>query len=235
MREMAWAQAGRTKELEDLPFACEFDMPDRRELDDAVLEMIGVSPKKRRQQLIDELYRYLREFFEWTREKEEKAIANKRIARRRGSASPSDIAAQIYEEVVKNEPRLLRNYEYHFRDRDKPFDVFELPAEGVAEPLTDFLTPHGVRFRKGKKDEGTLVKTKFPFQDELVVLVANAGVRGFVGFPREEDECRRVHREFERFLRQRNARFRELIAERTADEDTQQKTLSALLALVNRS
>ena len=234
MREMAWTQAGRAKELKDLSGLCELDMRDRRALDDAVLQMIGVSSKKHRQEMINELYRYLRDFFSWTRLKEEKAIANKRIARRRGSPSANEIAAQIYEEIVKNEPRLLWSYDRHFLDRDKPLDTFELPAQGTAETHADFLTPHGVRFRKGKKDEGVFVQTGFPFQDKLVVLVANSGVRGYIRFPREEEECRRVYREYERFLRTRNARLRELIEERTADEETQGKIYDALVTLVNR-
>jgi hypothetical protein len=56
-------------------------MPDRRELDDAVLQLIGVASKRRRDELIAELYAYLREFFERTRQKEEKAIANKKTPR----------------------------------------------------------------------------------------------------------------------------------------------------------
>jgi len=48
MREMAWTQAGRAKELKDLSGLCELDMRDRRALDDAVLQMIGVSSKKHR-------------------------------------------------------------------------------------------------------------------------------------------------------------------------------------------
>jgi len=234
MREMAWTQAGRAKELKDLSGLCELDMRDRRDLDDAVLQMIGVSSKKRRQEMINELYRYLRDFFDWTRLKEEKAIANKRIARRRGSPSANEIAAQIYEEIVKNEPRLLWSYDRHFIDGDKPFDVFEMLAEGIAETHADFLTAHGVRFRKGKKDEGVFVQTEFPFQDKLVVLVANSGIRGYIRFPREEEECRRVYREYERFLRTRNARLRELIEERTADEEMQAKIFDALITLVNQ-
>ena len=234
MREMAWTQAGRAKELKDLPELCELGMADRWELDNAVLEMIGVTPKKRRQEILQNLYGYLRDFFEWTREKEEQAIANKRIARRRGSLSAADLAVQIHEDIVKNEPRLLWSYGRHFFDREKLYDTFDLPGEGVAEAHSDIFTPHGVLFRKRKKEEGTFVKTRFPFQDDLVVLVANSGIRSFVRFPHEEQECRRVFLEYERFLRQRDKRLRELIEERTADEEMQAKIFDALITLVNR-
>jgi len=135
---------------------------------------------------------------------------------------------------VKNEPRLLWSYRRHFFDREKLYDTFDLPGEGVAEAHSDIFTPHGVLFRKRKKEEGTFVKTRFPFQDDLVVLVANSGIRSFVRFPHEEQECRRVFLEYERFLRQRDKRLRELIEERTADEEMQAKIFDALITLVNR-
>ena len=45
MREMAWRQAGKEVALEKLSDLCELDMADRRELDDAVLAMLG-SPRR---------------------------------------------------------------------------------------------------------------------------------------------------------------------------------------------
>ncbi len=101
---MAWRQAGKEAELEKLSDLCELDMADRRELDDAVLAMLGVASAKRRKEMIDALYRYLREFFERTRQKEEKAILNKNKARRRGKTDPAELAAQIYQELAE-EPR----------------------------------------------------------------------------------------------------------------------------------
>ena len=94
LREMSFTKSGRQKELDDLTNESELDMPDRRELDDAVLEMIRVTSPKKRRELIDELYAYLREFFEATRQKEEKAIVNKNTSKRRGAARPADIASR---------------------------------------------------------------------------------------------------------------------------------------------
>ena len=50
LREMAYTQMGQEVELEKLSDICELDMDDRRELDDAVLELIGVRSKKKRQE-----------------------------------------------------------------------------------------------------------------------------------------------------------------------------------------
>jgi len=126
LREMKYARSGKEAELAKLSDQCELDMPDRRELDDAVLELLGVRSKKRRRQLIDELYEYLRQFFEWIRRKEEKAILNKKKTKRRGMARPEEIAEQVYQEICEKASHILRQYDTHFLDKSKPFDTFDL-------------------------------------------------------------------------------------------------------------
>jgi hypothetical protein len=234
LRLMALTQAGKEYELANLSDKCELDMPDRRELDAAVLELLGVEPKDRREQLIDELYDYLRLFFEWTRQKEELAIANKKKAKRRGPAHPAEIAAQIYAQISAEEPYLLHRYDPDFIDMSEPFDTYDLPADGIPEQFSDMFTSHGVRFSKGKKSLLALVETRHPTQDDLIVLVASSGVRGLVRIPFEEEECRRVLNEYERFIHQRDMRIRELIEERTADDDLQEKIYDAIVHIIQR-
>ncbi|GAH32140.1 unnamed protein product, partial [marine sediment metagenome] len=151
LRTMAYTSSGRANDLDGLSDLTELDMPDRRELDDAVLQMIGVDSSQRRQELIDELYSYLREFFEAIRQKEEKAIINKNMARRRERIRPADIAAQIRKAISENEPDLLCQYDSHFLDKSRPFDTYDLPAEGEAKPYSDMLVTQAVKFTKGAK------------------------------------------------------------------------------------
>jgi hypothetical protein len=232
MREMAWRQAGKEMELEKLSDLCELDMPDRRELDDAVLEMLGVSSAKRRGEMIDALYRYLREFFERTRQKEEKAILNKNKARRRGKADPAELAAQIYQELGESYGDFLRRYDPDFLDKTRLFDTFEIPLEGVPAPYRDMFVPHSIRFIKGKKTQIALLRTQNPVQDDLVVLIVRSGIRGLVRVPHEENECRRVLGVYEGFIAKRGNLLRRLIEERSADEDLQRMIYDALLPLV---
>jgi len=232
LREMSFTKSGKKDEMDNLSNDSELDMPDRKELDDAVLEMLGVESPQRRQELIDELYSYLREYFEFTRQKEEKAIINKNTAKRRGPARPGEIAAQIYKDIAENHPQLLRQYDPDFLDRSKPFDTFEIPAEGTAELFSDMFVKHGVRFMKGTKRRIALVETTSQVQDELMVLVANSGVRGLVRLPHEDDECRRVLQEYEGFINQRENQVRQLIKERTADEGIQEEIYEALAPML---
>ncbi len=232
MREMAYTQARKTDQLARLSDACELDMPDRRELDDAVLEMLGVKSKRERQRLIDELYAYLREFFEWTRQKEEKAIENKKKANRKDPASAADIALQVYEEIFDREGQLLRRYDDHFIDRLQPYDTYEVPLEGTAEVYSDMLIPHGVRFMTPKKRTLGLIEMRIPGQEHLFALVANSERRLFTRVPHDKTECERLRASYEQFLAQRNQRLRELIEARTADEDLQAKIYEVLVQMV---
>jgi hypothetical protein len=208
-------------------------MPDRRELDDAVLEMIGVDSPHRRQELIDELYAYLRDFFEATRQKEEKAIINKNTTRRRERVRPADIAAQIHKDISENEPELLRRYDSYFLDKSRPFDTYDLPADGEAKPYSDMLVAQAVKFTKGAKTEVALIPTITGSQAQLITLLANTGTRGLVRVPHDEAECSHTFEQYLQFIEQRNTRLRELVRERTSDEETQEKILSALMSLLN--
>ncbi|HUW35002.1 MAG TPA: hypothetical protein VM223_25610 [Planctomycetota bacterium] len=233
LRSMAYRQAGKEDELDRLQDTSELDMPDRRELDDAVLEMIGVVSKEERNELLDALYLYLREFFELTRQKEEKAIVNKKKAKRRGPAKPAEIAQQIYDQICEEEPGLLRKYDPDSLgvNTGQPYDTYDFPSEGTATTDQGLFNSHGVAFVKGKKTLA-VIDTKNEAQDALIIAVASTGVRGLVRIPRDEAECRRVLGEFETFIAHRSQRARELIEARTADADLQEKIMQSLGTLL---
>jgi len=231
LKQMTYTKAGKKDELEKLSDECELDMADRRELDLAVLELFGITKKKEREELVDNLYQYLREFFESVRRKEEAAIENKKLAKRRIPLRPNEIAAQIFNEIKEKEPKLLRKYETNFIDSEKPYDVRDLPDSGEAEVYHDLFIKHGVQFMKGRRHIGTL-EVCSEYQSQLLCLVANSEKRGLVRIPREDNECKRVKTAFTIFINNRLRRFVELIEERTADEDLQEKILDALLSMV---
>jgi hypothetical protein len=233
LRKMAYARKGKAEELESLSDLCELDMSDRRELDDAVLELLGVNSKQRRNELIGELYSFLREFFELTRQKEEKAIINKNKSKRRSRVKPEEIAAQVFEEIKSSYPQMLRQYDPDFLDKQRPFDTFELPTEGEPEPYKD-LFKQGVIFKKGKRRVG-FIEWKNTAQGDLIIKNANTGIRGFVRFPREEDECKRVLNQFSGFIERRRQVVRELIANRTADEEMQEKVYAVIMQMIVNS
>jgi hypothetical protein len=228
---MAYIKGGKQADLEKLSDVCELDMPDRRELDDAVLEMIGVESKKRRNELIDRLYNYLREYFEEVRQKEEIAIANKKRANRKGAARPGDIARQIFEEISENESWILRQYSTDFINKTKPFETFDIPLTGIPESTEDIFGTNGIKFLKGKKHL-SFIETKSSAQSKLIGLLASSGVRGLIRIPLDEKECRRIYREYEELIDHRQKRILEFIEDRTADEEMQEKIFEAIMPMI---
>lgn len=234
MRRMSYLKSGRERDLEELSDLSELDMADRRELDDAVLAMLGVENMKARNALSDRLYIYLREFFEDVRQKEELAIANKNRSKRRSTLSPSEIGNQVLGDIKSNHGHLLR----HFRDfvnLDQPYITLDLPAVGEPEVHEDIFARDGsVRFLKGKR-QISLVPTKNREQAALVASIALSGVRGLTRVPLDPNECSGLKDRYEKFIRDRDMRLSALVSERTADPDLQEEVVGALRALIDRS
>lgn len=233
LKTMAYAKSGEQEDLKSLPDICELDMADRRELDDAVLEMMGILSRKERSQLLESLYSYLREFFESTRLKEEKAITNKNLTKRRGKIGPSDIAASLLEGIVSEESWLLKKYDPDFLDRDLPFDTFDLPNEGVPTESHDMFAGNGLRFVKGKSATTGHIKTSHKSQDDLIKFLVQCEIRGLVRLPRDAAQCKSVLDRYRKFVLERDDRLISLIEERTSDEDLQERILFELRRLIS--
>lgn len=155
-------------------------------------------------------------------------------AKRRSRGKFEEIAAQVFEELKSAHPQMLLRYDPDFLDKRKPFDTFELPAEGEPEPYKDLFKNQCVAFKKGKR-RAVYVETKIPAQDGLVIEVARSGIRGFVRFPHEEGECVRVLSEFSGFMAARRQVVLELIESRTADEEVKEKAYVMVMQLIANS
>ena len=231
MRRMALTRAGREPELSGMSDLSELDMDDRRALDDAVLQMLGVDTKRERDCLIATLYGLLREFFEGVRQKEEKAIGNKNKSKRRGVAKPSEIALQILEDIKENSGQLLRAYR-DFLDLDRPFDTLDVPSTGDPEVNDDMFAPNGsVRFTKGRR-QLSLLPTRTRPQAALVASLAAKGVRGLTRIPINADDCATLGKRYAAFIDDRARRMRAMIEDRTGDKDIQDQIFSALNDLI---
>jgi hypothetical protein len=108
----------------------------------------------------------------------------------------------------------------------------EVPPEDAPELQAD-LHDVGVRFMRGKK------QTEFmPLPSEAHAALAVVAIREMrretVQLPRAEMPCVTLLRDYQAFLDQRNARLRETIAERIADDDVQATVLELVLDPVRR-
>ncbi|MHB1054175.1 MAG: HsdM family class I SAM-dependent methyltransferase [Thiobacillus sp.] len=234
LRQMAFLKSAKKEELEQLPDTCELDMPDRRALDHAVLELLGIKTIKERDEWINRLYDYLRQFFEETRSKEEQAIVNKNVTKRKGAVSPQDLATQIAAELNTQEPMLFRTYKDFFNESGvgDGWIAREVPPEGLPELHVD-LHDVGLRFMRGKKQVEFM-----NLPSEAHAALAMAAIREMrretVQLPRSEMLCVTLLRDYQTFLDKRNARLRDAIAERVADDDVRATVFELLLERVRR-
>jgi len=228
MRRMSYTQAHKEAELNKLSDLCELDMADRRELDDAVLEMMGVADPARRKEVIGKLYEYLRWFFEQTRQKEELAIVNKKRAKRRGAASPEELARQIYTSLEERYPELLRLYDPGFLGEVEPqVATRELPNGPTSCIAQQVLGGARVVVYRGKRHLVTLDYESMP-QAKLAELLIRQGQRGYIRVPSRAEDAARILSDYKQFLDGREEKLRQLIEERTADEEKAERIMAAL-------
>lgn len=234
LRTMAFEKSSKHTELRRLKDTCELDMPDRRALDHAVLELLGVKRKSERDEWINRLYDYLRQFFEETRRKEEQAIFNKNTTKRKGAISPQDLATQLAAELNTQEPNLFRSYKDFFLEAGvgDSWIAREVPAEGAPEVHAD-LHDVGVRFVRGKK-QTEFVAMPSEAHAALAVLAIREMRRETVQLPRAEIACGSLRRNYQAFIDKRDQRIRDVVAERVADEDVQAAVFALLVEQVRR-
>jgi hypothetical protein len=230
MRAMALGSRGRTSELDRLSDDSELNQRDRHELDDAVLELLGISSKVARERWLSGIYTYLAQMFEQTRGKEEKAIANKKRTKSRGAVRPNEVAAQIWEQLQVEHGGLLWRYDPDVIDRAQPFDTVEVPLEGEPEEHSTLFHAHSVLFVRNGRTVGAL-DARSKAQAALIVHLAQQGVRGLVRVPHAREEAERVLERLQRLLMQRDELLRQLIATRTSDNALTEKILDLMRVL----
>jgi methylase of polypeptide subunit release factors len=234
MRRMTYQKAGRQNELEQLSNDCELDMPDRRALDMAVLELLGMKTARERDECLNALYSFLKEFFEETRQKEEQAIYNKGVTSRKGAVSPQELAAQLVSELNTQQPMLFQTYKDFFQQSavGNAWIAREVPRDGTPQLHAD-MHDVGIRFMRGNKAVH-FVSLPSKSHAELAVVAINEMRRETVQVPRDERDCEELLRRYANFITDRNARLRAVIADRVADEDVQEAVFGLLLHAARR-
>jgi len=227
LRRMAYTARGDSAALGSLSDETELDKADRHDLDDAVLQLLGMSSPAERGQFRADLYSYLRGFFEATRSREERAIQNKKTSKRAATAKPETVAQQILEAILAEQPGLGIPYDGELLDASKPFDTVELPTEGAPEYENGLFEGHAIAFRKGKKVISRVV-VAHPEQGELVIALSRSGHHGFVRVPHESEEARRVNKSFELLQMRRDEVITRLIEDRIADSELQDEVRGIL-------
>ncbi len=206
----------------------EFTLNDRRELDDATLEILGIEDAEERTALRDRLYRDVTELQQAIREREIIAQRDRLRSSQRAAASPQYIADELWFEHEANLD--LLEFPEDFVTRSNEGDIFDLPPGevevGTALMDTGTLLKVGtirVGGRGGEvMDVGSVSRGRFL---EALSLCHRAGQ---VRLP-DEDVCEDAVSSFSQYRRDLQNRFSKLAQQRTSDQRRQRAIVDALL------
>ncbi len=161
----------------------ELQQADRRDLDDAVFELLGVTSAKRRQELIDQLYREVAQHY-----RDIRIIEVQKMEQRRGGGgskvSSLQLALSAWDELEPDWQKPLAQWLAEQTDGAK---VVSIPDGEVRLPEAhNFLDAATIYF--GKQHPVVHVCDSRA-EAELLVAIAHAGLRGPVSIPTTENKC----------------------------------------------
>ena len=209
----------------------EFELEDRRELDDATFQILGVEDAEVRTALRDMLYRDVMALQKSTRELEIKAQQDKRRSARRGTVTPQDIAEELWSE---HESDLgLLEFPDDFVTRLNEGELIDLPPGevqvGTAMIDVGNLLRAGTIRVGGQAGEvievGTVSRGRFM---EALSLCHHSGL---VRLP-DDGVCEETVNTFTQYRQDLEERGRKLARERTPDDQRQRAVVNALMRKV---
>jgi hypothetical protein len=207
-----------------LVLANELRQPDRRELDDAVLELLGASDSNERAALIDRLYETTARHFRDIRVVEiEKMQQRSKTNGKRFRVD--DLAADIWDAAELEDALPLTDWVEQQPEADALVIILEERPAMLSNDV--MFLPNTVYFGKGRAKGHLDCPSRG--QAELVARLANLGVVGQVKLPTEIAPCLKILDRVDGRVERVRARFKELAESRTGDERMQDQLVELLV------
>ena len=206
----------------------EFELEDRRELDDATLQMLGIEDPETRAYLRDSLYQDITDLQKSTRDREIIAQQDRRRSSRATTSSPQDIADELWSE--HQDALDLLEFPGDFITRPNEGAFFDLPPGEVQVGTAmmergNILRAGTVRIggRNGEVlDAGTVSRCMF-----LEALSA-CHRSGAVRLP-DDKTCEDAVNNFSQYRRELEERCIQLAQQRTPNQQRQKRVSDILL------
>ena len=206
----------------------EFTLSDRRELDDATLEILGIQDADERTALRDRLYRDVTELQQAIREREIIAQRDRLRSNQRAAATPQYIADELWNEHESNLD--LLQFPEDFVTRSNEGDILDLPSGevevGTALMDTGTLLRVGT-IRVGGRD-GEIIDVGSVSRGRFLEALSLCHRAGHVRLP-EEEVCEDAVNSFSQYRRDLQERCSRLAQQRTSDQRRQRAIIDALL------
>ena len=197
----------------------ELDLADRWQLDDAVLELIGISKKGERLKIRNQLYNDITAIYRDIRVAELKMQYFRARSARSSSVTPSGLADQILS-IYQNEVDYLPVSSFVSPDEDLEAHIVE---SGVVK-----LVRSGLFNKPGLKVDGKMVELSDENKAEFLMALIDDGFTGTLLVPSDPDSCRKALIAYTERKRSLDGLLREYASEYTSDEQTQSKIVREL-------
>ncbi len=195
---------------------------DRRALDDAVLELLGIADAQERAELITSLYETTARHFREIRIVEISKMEQRAKTERR-RLSVEDLALDIWDAAEIEDKTPLREW---LAKQPEAKSEIEIPEDKPAflpdNPLFELNT---VCFGKAGKIR---MEYRSREQAELAFHLANYGISGPVTVPLNKEACRAVFGRMKDRIKRANAIFSELAESRTSDDRIRTQLIEVL-------
>ncbi len=211
--------AERARKLAEKPISLpwELQQPDRRALDLAVFELLGVTDAKEREALCDELYRETAAHFRQIRvveiQKQEQRASSKGREFR-----ADELAADLWDALTEDEKQPLAEWLAAQTSGGKPHVIPE--GHASLPGADDMLDANTVFFRQSTG--GKAVSKPMPFPSrchaEIVFTLARLGLHGSVRLPEAESAARELNQQLDARLAAIAEKANHLARSRTSDE-----------------
>lgn len=203
----------------------ELCQPDRRALDDAVLELLGITDRRERADLLKKLYTETASYYRYQRTQDIQTSLNRSKAGRK-QMSPRDLAASVWDSL-KPEERGEPVVEWMKSRWPGGIEVSVPDGKPTARGSDDMFSPASVSFKQGAK--AVEMDYASPEHAALVVALAELEIRGSVTLPDTAAACQDCRGQLAARLEGARARFTELAASRTGQESMREQVVFILL------
>ncbi len=203
----------------------ELAQADRQELDDAVLELLGIASARERKALRDELYTEITKLYREIRATEKKMQKFRTASARRGRPSPQSLAAEIWESFnEKPAAKMLVD----FVSPPAKTELVTLPPGKAESILNDMFNPYSLQFGKQFISLGSAERVEFGLQ------LAEDGISGPAAIPVDPKICQSALQEYQNYISNLSDVFTNAAAGYTADEQMQERVVKELWKMAGR-
>lgn len=201
----------------------ELEKEDRRQLDDAVFELLGVASPERRKELVDRLYREMTLHTRAIRVVEVQKMEQRRHGATTEKINQLELALDAWHAL---EPEWQKPLSEWLQENARHAKVVSLPEKVARLPdAGNFFEATTIYF--GQKPALSHVCASRA-EAELLYAIVKQGLRGPVSVPTAEQDCAQLATALDNRLAEARSRFEELAAVRAGTDELRERVVDLL-------